>query len=148
MFAAVRTGNRYPPIGRCCTHSKHLTAVSLREAIPAGLLNGCCLCPLLPAGLTQLSYSRRIEGGPAGGPVPTAPEGTAAALAAVLQPELPPDPPPAISIDKLRLDSRLMQVRTHVCSLYRLQGSAVSVYAGCSAASCCHAAHACVSLKA
>jgi hypothetical protein len=66
---------------------------------------------LLPAGLTQLSYSRRTQGGNTVNAVPEAPEGSAAALAAMLQPDLPPAPPAAARIDKLRLDRRLMKVR-------------------------------------
>lgn len=66
---------------------------------------------LLLAGLTQLSYSRRTQGGNTANPVPEAPEGSAAALAAMLQPDLPPAPPAAATTDKLRLDLRLMQVR-------------------------------------
>lgn len=74
---------------------------------------GAYMYPLVPAGLTQLSYSRRTQGGNTVNQVPEAPEGSAAALAAMLQPDLPPAPPAATSTDKLRLDLRLMQVRWH-----------------------------------
>jgi hypothetical protein len=66
---------------------------------------------LLSAGLTQLSYSRCTQGGNTANPLPVPPEGSAAALTAMLQPDQPPAPPTAASTDKLRFDLRLMQVR-------------------------------------
>ena len=63
------------------------------------------------AGLTHLSYNLRAANGNLVAPVPQAPEGTAAALAAVMRADPQPDPPASTSLEKLKLDMRLMQVR-------------------------------------
>lgn len=73
-----------------------------------------CRCSLCHAGLTQLSYSVRVASGNTVTAVPEAPEGSAAALAAVLV-DPQPDPPASTTTDKLKLDARLMQV--WVCML-------------------------------